>query len=153
MVSERCQIIADLVHDVDQIGTRGQQTNGFALNCITAVNQRDIVVCLLHFGFVCRDAGIPQTVAHTAVDVVGVQDHDVVGLLVCCERCGHEAQHQACRKQKCDQFLHSILPLHLICPWTDGIPVLYSKEPPSAIHKCLKSDVHFSSQCTNCVEH
>ena len=140
MVAERCEIIADLVHDVDQIGACGQQTDGLALNCVAAVNKRDKVVRLFHFGLVCRNAGIAQTVAHAAVNVVGVQDHNVVGFLVCRECSGHQTQQHAYRQQKCDQFLHSILPLQVICHGADGMLVLYYKESASAIRKYLKFD-------------
>ena len=140
VVAKRCEIIADLVHDVDQIGACGQQTDGLALNCVAAVNKRDKVVRLFHFGLVCRNAGIAQTVAHAAVNVVGVQDHNVVGFLVCRECSGHQTQQHAYRQQKCDQFLHSILPLQVICHGADGMLVLYYKEPASAIRKYLKFD-------------
>ena len=145
MVAEGSKVIADFVHDVDQIFTLGQRADDVALHGVAAINERNVVIRGLHLLFVSSQTGIADVVVNGAVHVVGVQNHNVVGFLVCCERCGHKAQHQACRQQKCNQFLHSILPLHLICPWTDGMSILYYKEPSSAIHKCLKSDVRFSS--------
>ena len=145
MVAEGSKIIADFIHNIDQIFTLGQRADDVALHGVAAINERNVVIRGLHLLFVSSQTGIADVVVNGAVHVVGVQKHNGVGFLVCCERCGHKAQHQACRQQKCNQFLHSILPLHLICPWTDGMFILYYKEPSSAIHKCLKSDVRFSS--------
>ena len=145
VVAEGSKIIADFIHNIDQIFTLGQRADDVALHGVAAINERNVVIRGLHLLFVSSQTGIADVVVNGAVHVVGVQNHNVVGFLVCCERCGHKAQHQACRQQKCNQFLHSILPLHLICPWTDGMFILYYKEPSSAIHKCLKSDVRFSS--------
>ena len=145
VVAEGSKIIAYFVHDVDQIFALGQRADDVALHGVAAINERNVVIRGLHLLFVSSQTGIADVVVNGAVHVVGVQNHNVVGFLVCCERCGHKAQHQACRQQKCNQFLHSILPLHLICPWTVGMSILYYKEPSSAIHKCLKSDVRFSS--------
>ena len=72
VVAEGREIIADLVHDVDQIGAGRQQADGRALHRVAAVNKRDIAVRLFHFGLVRRNTGIAQAVAHTAVNVVGM---------------------------------------------------------------------------------
>ena len=112
MVAEGGKIIADLIHDIDQIGACGQCADGLALNGVAAVNKCDIVVEFLHLRLVCRDAGIAKIVGDAAVRVVSVQDDNVVGLFPRRECCGHKPQQHDCRQQKCDQFLHSILPLH-----------------------------------------
>ena len=147
VVAEGSKIIADFIHNIDQIFTLGQRADDVALHGVAAINERNVVIRGLHLLFVSSQTGIADVVVNGAVHVVGVQNHNVVGFLVCCERCGHKTQHQACRQQKCNQFLHSILPLHVICPWvirTDGMSVLYYKEALSAIHKWLKSDGQIS---------
>ena len=72
MVAEGGKIIADLIHDIDQIGACGQCADRLALNSVAAINECDIVVCFLHLGLVCRDTGITKIVVDAAVCVVGM---------------------------------------------------------------------------------
>ena len=101
MVAEGRKVVADLVHNIDQIRTGRECADRLALNRVAAVNQRHVVVGLLHFGFVCRNASIAHAIGYAAVNVVGVQDDNVVGFCVCRECRGPETQNHYQAKQKC----------------------------------------------------
>ena len=101
MVAEGRKVVADLVHNIDQIRTGRECADRLALNRVAAVDQRHVVVGLLHFGFVCRNAGIAHAIGNAAVNVVGVQDDNVVGFCVCRECRGPETQNHYQAKQKC----------------------------------------------------
>ena len=110
MVAEGSEVIAELVHDIDQIFALGQRADDVALHGVTAVDERDVVVRRLHLLLIRGKTGVADVVIDGAVHVVGVQDHNVVGFLICCEYRGHQTQYHAYCQQKRDQFLHSILP-------------------------------------------
>ena len=110
MVAEGSEVIAELVHDIDQIFALGQRADDVALHGVAAVDERDVVVRRLHLLLIRGKTGVADVVIDGAVHVVGVQDHNVVGFLICCEYRGHQTQYHAYCQQKRDQFLHSILP-------------------------------------------
>ena len=110
MVAEGSEVIAELVHDIDQIFALGQRADDVALHGVAAVDERDVVVRRLHLLLIRGKTGVADVVIDGAVHVVGVQDHNVVGFLICCEYRGHQTQDHAYCQQKRDQFLHSILP-------------------------------------------
>ena len=101
MVAEGRKIVAGLVHDVDDVSAGRKGADSLALNRVAAVDQRHVVVGLLHFGFVCRNASIAHAIGYAAVNVVGVQDDNVVGFCVCRECRGPETQNHYQAKQKC----------------------------------------------------
>ena len=109
MIAEGGKVVAGLVHDIDQIRPARKRADRAALYRVAAVDQRNIIVRLLHLGLVRRNAGIAHAVGYAAVHVVGVQDDNVVGFSVCRESRGPEAQNHDEAKQKCNKFLHSIL--------------------------------------------
>ena len=101
MVAEGRKVVAGLVHDVDDVSAGRKGADSLALNRVAAVDQRHVVVGLLHFGFVCRNASIAHAIGYAAVNVVGVQDDNVVGFCVCRECRGPETQNHYQAKQKC----------------------------------------------------
>ena len=115
MIAEGCKIIADFVHDVDQIGACRQQADWRTLHRVAAVNKRDKVVRLFHVSLVCRDTGKAKTIVHAAVNIIGVQDHNVVGFFVGCEYRGHQTKQHAHSQKKCNKFLHNFLLVNLLC--------------------------------------
>ena len=109
VIAEGGKVVAGLVHDIDQIRPARKRADRAALYRVAAVDQRNIIVRLLHLGLVRRNAGIAHAVGYAAVHVVGVQDDNVVGFSVCRESRGPKAQNHDEAKQKCNKFLHSIL--------------------------------------------
>ena len=101
MVAEGREIVADLIHDVDQIRAAGECADRLALNRVAAVDKRDIVVSLQHFGLVGGNARVAHAIGYAAVNVVGVQDDNVVGFCVCRECRGPETENHYQAKQKC----------------------------------------------------
>ena len=74
MIAEGGKVVAGLVHDIDQIRPARKRADRAALYRVAAVDQRNVIVRLLHLGLVRRNAGIAHAVGYAAVHVVGVQD-------------------------------------------------------------------------------
>ncbi|MPM74295.1 hypothetical protein SDC9_121281 [bioreactor metagenome] len=70
-------VIAHLVHDVHDVFALGQRTQSRALHGVAHIGQSHIVGGLEHLGLVGGKARVADAVVHAAVDVVGVQNHDV----------------------------------------------------------------------------
>jgi len=115
MVAEGGVVIADFVHDVDQIFALGQGADHVALHGVAAVDQRNIVVGGLHGFFIGCQTCVADVVVDRAVDVVRVEHDDVVGLRVRRQgHGGHHAEHHADCQQDCYKFLHITL-LKITC--------------------------------------
>ena len=140
MVAGDRQIVARLVHDLHDGGALGQGADGAALDGIASVNQGDAggAVRRLHLRLVSGDTGVADAgdgvvlrdLVDTAVDVVGVQDHDLSGVVLRrggvlrCRRGDRQPEGHDHRKQQCQE---SVLFFHLLT-----FPSFFWLESPGA---------------------
>ena len=85
MVARDREIVANLVHNVDDPLAVRKRAEHSALNGVAIVHKCHVVSAngVFHLCFVAGDGGISHTFVVGAVDVVGVEHDDVVGV-----RCG-----------------------------------------------------------------
>ena len=89
MVSRCGQIIARLVHQLNNGCTLVHRTVSGSLEVIARIHQKDISVFLLQLLFQRTDGIITQRAVYIRVRIVGVQNYDIIGFLPISGRCGH----------------------------------------------------------------
>ena len=79
VVAERCEVVADLVHDLDDRFAAGEGADRAALYVVARVNEDDFVACFLKRLLQACNACIAPTVADAAMYVVREQNDRIAG--------------------------------------------------------------------------
>ena len=111
MVAGGGYIVAQLVHDVDDVLALGKGANGVTLNGVAVIYQQDFIACGQQRTLGGGKALVAHAILDAAVGVIGVQDHDVFGRggrITGTAACQYhdEYQHQ-CQNT---EFSHSVAP-------------------------------------------
>ena len=133
MVAGDGEIIANLVHDVHDVGPLGQGADGAALDGVARIHQGHVLgaVLGLHLGLVGRHTGVAHVghgpgllIGHRvdpAVHIVGVQDHDLAAFALFRRQCGCSQAHDHGRRQyQREHFLLHFPVFHLSVPGSGG---------------------------------
>ena len=78
MVAGDGDVITHRVHDLDEVAAVGDGPDDRALHRVPCVHQSNVGICLFHFIPVERQSRIPDILIHAAVNIIGVDDHDVL---------------------------------------------------------------------------
>ena len=111
MVAGGGNVVAQLVHDLDDVRALGKGADGVALNGVAVIHQQDAAArggqAVLHG----RQTGIAQAVLDAAVGVVGVQDDDITGAAAA-GGCAAPGQYHHQYQEPCEdsEFFHSGFP-------------------------------------------
>ena len=110
MVAGGGYVVAQLVHDVDDVLALGKGADGVALNGVAVIYQQDLIACGQQRTLGSGKALIAHAVLDAAVGVIGVQNDDVLGggsgsAVAAAGQYHNEYQHQ-CENT---EFLHSVL--------------------------------------------
>ena len=107
MVTGNAEVIAKIIHNVDNCQTTGQLTNRCALNSIACIHQRHVRRSCQGILFNLRQTGKADIIINTAMDIISMQNNNVVLQRPRHQRSGnsHRCSHQ---KQRCffQEFFH-----------------------------------------------
>ncbi len=86
MIAGDADIIADCIHERDDILALRQRTDRSALDGITRIHEEYMLILCLQLALVERKSVIADIVIHCTMNVVRIQDHDVIRSGAVCQR-------------------------------------------------------------------
>ena len=108
MVADGGDIVAHVIHHIDDVFALGQRADGIALNRIAAVRQQHGIARLFKGLLVCGKTRIADVVRVAAMDVVGVEYDDGAMLRRGFLRDRGEAQKHGKNQKQCKKFFHDV---------------------------------------------
>ena len=113
MVTGNAEVIAQIIHNIDNCQTAGQLADRCALNSIACIHQRYVRRSCQGILFNLRQTGKTDIIINTAMDIISMQNNNVMLQRPRHQRSGnsHRCSHQ---KQRC--FFPELFHIHHFLP-------------------------------------